>query len=246
MSNPSLAFDQIGAEGRVFVLVHGWCCHRGHMAALARELASSARVYSVDLPGHGDTPCSDSAKFSVLADALSGFLEKHDLRDVVLVGHSMGGVLSLMAAVRCARVSAVVNLDGALPLTTKALGAYAELFKDIQHAGYQDTMRAFLSRAFFLPSEQGSIAEGILADMLATSEGWALSLLKQFPHLDAPNTLPKLRVPTLFIGSDAPRFDEAAVRSLNPQIEVAHLAGYGHFLPVFAADRVATLIRNFL
>lgn len=246
MSNPSLAFDQIGAKGRVFVLVHGWCCRRAHMAALARELANSDRVYSVDLPGHGDTRNSDSADFRVLADAVSGFLEEHDLSDVVLVGHSMGGVLSLMAAVGSARVGVVINIDGALPLTAKALDAYARLFEDIQSGGYRETMKPYLARAFFLPSEQGPVAEGILADMLAAPEGWAISLLRQFPHLNASATLPKLRVPALFIGSDAPRFDEVAVKSLNPLIEVAHLAGHGHFLPVFATDRVATLIRNFL
>lgn len=246
MSNPSLAFDQIGAQGRVFVLVHGWCCHRAHMAALARELAGSARVYNVDLPGHGETPYSDSADFRVLADSLAGFLAKHDLNDVALVGHSMGGVLSLMAAVGASRVVAVINIDGALPLTAKALDAYARLFEDIQSGGYRETMRPYLARAFFLPSEQGAVAEGVIADMLTTPEDWAISLLRQFPHLDAAATLPKIEVPTLFIGSDVPRFDEAGVRSLNPRIEVVQLAGHGHFLPIFATERVANLIRNFL
>jgi pimeloyl-ACP methyl ester carboxylesterase len=218
------------------------------MAALARELAVSARVYNVDLPGHGDTPHSDSADFSVLAAALAGFLEEeeHDLREVVLVGHSMGGVLSLMAAAESDRVAAVINIDGALPLTARALEAYAGLFEDIQRGAYHAIMEPYLRRAFFLPSEHGHIVEGILAEMLAAPEAWAVALLSQFPRLDASATLPKLHVPTLFIGSDVPRFDEVTVRSLNPRIKFAHLAGHGHFLPVFATDQVAALIRNFL
>ncbi len=246
MSNPSLAFDQIGAQGRVFVLVHGWCCRRAYMADLGRELAGSFRIFSVDLPGHGESPRSASPEFSAMTEALVGFLDEHDLRDVVLVGHSMGGVLSLMAAGHSSRVTAVVNLDGSFPLTTRASAAYADLFLTIQQQGYRTTMEGILGPRYFLPHEDGSVATKIVAEMLATPEDWAFSLLRQFPHLDASATLPKLRIPMLFIGSDKPGFDEAVAKSLNPGIEVTRLAGCGHFLPVFATDRVAALIRNFL
>ena len=227
-------------------MVHGWCCHRAHLRPLALELAGSFRTFCVDLPGHGESPPTASPAFFTLADGLRGFLDEHDLRDVVLVGHSMGGVLSLMAVAYSTRISAVINLDGALPLTPRARLAYGDLFRSIQQHSYRPAMEGFLREAFFLPQERGPVAEGILSDMLATPEEWALSLLSQFPHLNAVAILPALKIPTLFIGSAAPRFDEEVVRSLNSRIEFAHITQCGHFLPVFAPSAVARLVGDFL
>lgn len=242
----SLAFEQIGEQGRALVLVHGWCCRRSHMEALARELAGQYRAFIVDLPGHGDTPSSESSEFESFAEALVGFLVEHDLSDVVLIGHSMGGVLSLMTAPRTDRVTGVVNIDGALPLTPQGKTAYADLFQAIRGDGYRATMQGFLENAFFLPHERGAVSKTILGEMLAVPEEQSLALLSQFPQLNAGDTLPNLQVPTLFLGADSPRFDESVVRELNPSIQIERLSGHGHFLQTFALAQVSGLIRGFL
>jgi pimeloyl-ACP methyl ester carboxylesterase len=60
------------------------------MAELGRH---DHRVYAVDLPGRGNNPMPH-AKINryVWVDAVVRFIEERDLRDVVLVGHSMGGL----------------------------------------------------------------------------------------------------------------------------------------------------------
>lgn len=215
------------------------------MAELARGLSDKYRVYSVDLPGHGETPRGSSADFSALAVSLVGFLEEHDLHDVVLIGHSMGGVLSLMTAGLTQRVAGVVNLDGAVPLKPAARAAYAHLFEDVRQQGYQKTMRPFLRQAFFLPQELGEISESLIDDMLSAEEHWAAALLQQFPHLNADSILRELPLPILYIGAESPRFDEAAVLALRPQTAVARITGAGHFLQIFAVSQVIDLVKKF-
>jgi pimeloyl-ACP methyl ester carboxylesterase len=77
-----------------FVLVHGawhgaWC-----WAAVMRQLEIGGdRAFALDLPGRGASPM-DHAKITreVWVDAVVRFIEERGLRDVVLAGHSLGGL----------------------------------------------------------------------------------------------------------------------------------------------------------
>ena len=100
-----------------FILVHGawhggWCWR--HIAPLLR--ASGHEVQAPDLPGHGDdkapasaqTLDSYAARIGGLLDACSG--------DVVLVGHSLGGlVISAVAEARPERLRRLVYVTAFLP-----------------------------------------------------------------------------------------------------------------------------------
>lgn len=103
----------------VFVLVHGawhggWCWQR-----LSPLLAASGhRVYSPTLTGLGDRAhlraCVGGLDTHV--QDIVALVEAEDLSDVVLVGHSLGGVkLLAMAEPIVDRVAILVNVDGAIP-----------------------------------------------------------------------------------------------------------------------------------
>ena len=51
-----LAFDEAGSPAnRPLILVHGWCCNRGHMKEIMGHFAARYHVIAVDLPGHGES-----------------------------------------------------------------------------------------------------------------------------------------------------------------------------------------------
>ena len=86
-------------DAPTFVLVHGLGVSSRYFHPLAAELARSAAVYLVDLPGYGAAP--DPRRDVTLADhadALAATLRSAGIRAPVLVGHSMGSnVVSLVA-----------------------------------------------------------------------------------------------------------------------------------------------------
>jgi len=55
MSNPVLGYDRVGS-GEPLVLLHGFGSTRADFATLVPDLAREFEVYSIDLPGHGDSP----------------------------------------------------------------------------------------------------------------------------------------------------------------------------------------------
>jgi pimeloyl-ACP methyl ester carboxylesterase len=104
-----------------FVLVHGawhgaWC-----WAAVTAQLAKLGdRAFAVDLPGHGeDRTDRATMKLDDYVANVVRFIEERDLRDVILAGHSLGGLTVSGVTGRIARrikravfVSAFVWLDG--------------------------------------------------------------------------------------------------------------------------------------
>ncbi|GAB2578707.1 acyl-CoA esterase [Paractinoplanes abujensis] len=105
-------------SGRPVVLLHGCGSSSRTWDRLAARL-SEHRVIAVDLRGHATSARPGHYPLSSLRDDLLGLLETLDLRDTVLIGHSVGAYAALDAA-RLApeRVSRLVLEDLAAPPRT--------------------------------------------------------------------------------------------------------------------------------
>ncbi len=123
--------------GRPLVLLHGITLEA---EAWARQfvLAESCRVMALDLRGHGrSTAGSDGATIATNAADLSYMLETEDLRNVVLAGHSMGGMvvahfLATASPETLARVDAVAFVDSALRAPVKVMPGAKRLDRFLQ------------------------------------------------------------------------------------------------------------------
>jgi len=95
----SLRYEKSG-KGPPLVLLHTIRTQLEYFRALAPLLAEKFTVYAVDLPGHGHSPIDRSAQYDepYLRKGVVGFVEALDLRDVTIVGESIGAVLALTAA----------------------------------------------------------------------------------------------------------------------------------------------------
>jgi len=88
-------------SGPVVVLLHGAGLSSETWAYQFHDLASSHRLVAVDLRGHGESePGRGTVTIEQIAGDLAEVLHELDLRRLVLVGHSMGG----MAVLRLARL----------------------------------------------------------------------------------------------------------------------------------------------
>jgi 4,5:9,10-diseco-3-hydroxy-5,9,17-trioxoandrosta-1(10),2-diene-4-oate hydrolase len=109
-----LAYDDEGS-GPPLVCLHSIAHGARDFAALRARLRSRHRVVALDWPGHGRS-ADDHAPASAAryAELLAGFVAALGLRDVVLIGNSIGGSAALRyAASRPGFVRALVLVDSA-------------------------------------------------------------------------------------------------------------------------------------
>ena len=125
-------FADFGGSGPTLVLVHGLGGSHVNWLAVAPALARRARVLAVDLAGFGRTPLDGrSADVSANRILLDRFLETVAAAPAILIGNSMGGLLSIMeAALAPERVAGLVLVAPAQPRSAEARvdGTVAALF----------------------------------------------------------------------------------------------------------------------
>jgi pimeloyl-ACP methyl ester carboxylesterase len=108
-----------------FVLVHGAWAAGTVYAAVARNLkAAGHAVYTPTLTGLGERSHlrSPGITLSVHLRDIADLLEQENLRDVILCGHSYGGmVITGVSAICAPRIRALFYIDAFLPKNGESL-----------------------------------------------------------------------------------------------------------------------------
>lgn len=243
-----LHFEVSGSGGIPLVCTHGWACNGDQFIELSRFFVKEFRVFRPDLPGHGRTPLNGFLPgFEAYAGEVAEFVSTHKLESPVLLGHSMGGVLSLMAAASGRlHPRAVINLDGGLPPAERTLAGQRTIRSWLDKPDFRERLAGALRETFFQPSERDDRCEKIVKTMCSAPEAVLRFLPEQAGELHPENTLPNVAASVLFIGSAAPRFDAEQAAAAIPDFRLERIPNAGHFLHIYVADRVAALIKDFL
>lgn len=89
-------FYKVAGKGRTIVLLHGFLESSAIWDDFANSLAKRYRVIAIDLPGHGQSDCFGYIhSMELMAEAVRVVLKKFQLRRIFIVGHSMGGYVTL-------------------------------------------------------------------------------------------------------------------------------------------------------
>ena len=117
LPTPPPSSSALGAMGRgpTVVLVHGLGSDYDDWLPVARDLARDHRVVFVELPGHGLAPMTTPFALEQATLALDRALAEQADDPVVLVGHSVGGLVAAAEALRSPqRVRGLVLVETAL------------------------------------------------------------------------------------------------------------------------------------
>lgn len=94
----SLHTTSLGDAGPRVVFCHGLFGQGKNWTQIGKDLARDHRVLLVDLPHHGRSAWADTFDFVEIADQVAGLLSADD--PVALVGHSLGGKVAMVLALR--------------------------------------------------------------------------------------------------------------------------------------------------
>ncbi len=84
--------------GETIVLIHGFCEHSTCFNEQVFLLKAHYNVITIDLPGHGQSPVILSFTMNDVADEVKKILEAENVSSCIMIGHSMGGYLTLAFA----------------------------------------------------------------------------------------------------------------------------------------------------
>lgn len=213
-----LHVEDSGGDGRPVVLIHGWPLSAESWKAQVGPLRDAGyRVIAYDRRGFGRSEkVEDGFDYDTLTADLAGLLDEHDLRDVTLVGFSMGGgeVARYVTNHGDARLRSVVFAAAVPPCLMKSDDnpdgpLTPEKAKEKQAGLKADREKYFdqFTRTFFSANDVLKVSEAQRQEALAvcrqSGEAAALGCMQAFATTDFRGDLKKVRVPTLVIHGDS-------------------------------------------
>jgi pimeloyl-ACP methyl ester carboxylesterase len=262
-SEAALLHVETQGEGPPVVLLHSSGLSSRQWRRLAAALpARGFRAVSVDLAGHGAAPpwtLSEPFAYTLDVDAVAALVEELSVSGPVhLVGHSYGGLLALLAALR--RPPAVASLSAFEPVAFGVLDpardAAAFVGLDALDLPWGDDPAAHeLWLKTFVEYWGGAGAWGALRED-ARAEfrrvGWAVwggvtTLQRDLTRAEAYAALgcPVLLM-TGTLSPPAPARIASHLAATIPRARVVGLEGVGHMAPLTHADLVNGLILDAL
>ncbi|GAA0794175.1 alpha/beta fold hydrolase [Marinobacterium sediminicola] len=131
-------------RGQAVIFLHGWTSGAREWLPFATELSDNLHTFCWDARGHGQHPPPrlESMQISQMADDLEQLLEHHGIRDAVLVGHSMGALISweYIRNYGLGRLAGICIVDQSPKLVTDSdwpLGIYGDFDYDRNQAFIQ-------------------------------------------------------------------------------------------------------------
>ncbi|KAJ7639505.1 Alpha/Beta hydrolase protein, partial [Roridomyces roridus] len=128
-------------EGAIIIL-HGLFGSARNWGAHSRAFARNLNrpVYALDLRNHGASPHAEPMTYSTMADDVAEFIRKHGLKDVSLIGHSMGGKAAMSVALSPAHSNLlekliVVDIAPSRGALSSDFKAYVDAMQSIESAG---------------------------------------------------------------------------------------------------------------
>lgn len=190
----TIAYEVRGSGEPALVFVHCWSCNRGFWREQLGLFAEDYTVVALDLPGHGASGRDRGTwTFEAYADDVSRLVEELDLDRVVLVGHSMGGPVSLLAAAKLKeRVAGVICADTLHDAEFKPPEEFLQGWVQSLEQDYEAGMRQGI--ASMVPKDQELrqwiVEETLKADRKATmaliAEVGTFDLAAAFSAVDVP------------------------------------------------------------
>jgi len=108
-----LLHSNILGQGQPFLILHGFLGMSDNWKTLGKRFREQDyEVHLIDQRNHGRSLHDRTFNYSVLVQDLKQYCNEHQLRNIVLLGHSMGGKVSMLFAVKYAElVSKLIVAD---------------------------------------------------------------------------------------------------------------------------------------
>jgi pimeloyl-ACP methyl ester carboxylesterase len=224
-------YDVHGEGETTVVLVHCWMCERTFWDAQIPALEGNYRVIALVLPGHGEGgDPRENWTIDGYGEDVAGLIEHLGLERVVLVGHSMGGAVSLRAAALAAeRVVGIVAVDtlhdAEFDYSQKAAQRMVKAFQE----NFAETCDQFVGFMFVEENVEEIEARVRRVGCEESNHTVGQALMLNFGELDLPALFTEAGVPIRAINASGPNVTEVATNQKYADFEAVLMENVGHY-----------------
>jgi pimeloyl-ACP methyl ester carboxylesterase len=242
----SLIRYEAKGQGRLtIVFVHCWTCNHSFWTPQLEHFAKQYQVVWVDLAGHGESSSHrEQYTMQSFGQDIAAVVQKIDAKQVVLVGHSMGGPVALEAAKLLGdRAIGIVGVDTfytpfIYPTTAEKIEAFAGPFRENYAKASQNMVQSM-----FTPDADGATRQSITSAFPGADKKVGVSALYEIFYWNAEqgDASRQQFADRLYNINAAPLGTEKPLHK-----SVVLVPGVGHFIPQVKPDVFNRILEEIL
>lgn len=249
----SVAYQEQG-QGPTIVLLHGFCGSSAYWEKLAPLLSGEYRVVMPDLRGHGATG-APAGPYTIdqMADDIAALMEQMGVPKYTLLGHSLGGYITLSLS---ERYSSRLNGFGLIhstpyPDSEEAKEKRLKAVEKIEDAGinaFVDDLVPGLFAQEHLQTMEPEVNRAKEIGYLTPPQGAQGAALAMRERVDRREVLSESDLPILLVAgeNDAVIPLERTFTVEGDRVIKAVIKGAGHMGMYEAPDQLAAVISDFM
>lgn len=246
---------EVYGRGRPVILLHGWLGSWGLWQETMSYLGQYYRTYALDFWGFGESGKKrDTYAVQDFVSLVGQFMEQLGIFRAPLVGHSMGGTVSLSVAIRYPeRVSKVVVVGS--PIVGSSLAPLLKLagyrFNAFLLFNMMGPFRAFMKNYYSkVICSDPRFPEMMDRDLSKTTLESFLRSIASLRRTDLRPMLGQIKVPALGIYGDKDKvvhpLQWQPMKAGIPQAQIVRFDNAGHFPMLEEPDVFTQRLRGFL
>lgn len=224
-----ISVDDGGRGGTPVVFVHSLAGNRSQWAAQLEHLRGKRRAVALDLRGHGGSDPAADGDYSLeaLADDVHAVVNHLNLRQVVLVGHSLGGgVVAVYAGRHPHRVAGLLFAD---PIgDQRRIRQQMDIFvQTLAPETYEQAIEMYWQS--ILRNADATVRGQVLQALKATPREAVVGAYEGMMTFDPAATLEPYPGPMLAVISDLNSFP-FSLHNVVPGLPTRHMTSTSHWL----------------
>jgi len=242
-----ISYDVQGKGEPVLVFVHGWSCSSEYWKEQVAHFAKKHKVVTIDLAGHGQSGLSrKDYTIEAFGKDVAAVAEKLNLNKIILVGHSIGGLVAVEAARQMpGRVVCLVGADefhdiekGISEEDVKGLIAMIEL-------DFVKGTQGFV-RKMFPPDADPELVEWVASDMSSADPEIGIDVFSNLGNYDLKSAVGQIEMPLYSISSDLWPMNLEGNKKCVKSFRLKMMPGIGHFVMLEDAEKFNKLLEEII
>lgn len=229
---------EVAGRGHPVILLHGWLGSWGYWAETMARLQGSYRTYALDFWGFGDSnKHSVSFQVDTFTELVEQFMERMGIEAAPVIGHSMGGTVSLNMAINYPQRVKKVAVVGS-PVNGKSLSFWLKLAGEPWAANLlwkiPYSLKIFLRLfSYGATKESERWYKMVTRDVSSTTMDSFFSSIRSLHHTDLTNQLSPVKVPVMGVYGQKDIIVQPTqgdtLKHAVPHAQIVSLPGSGHF-----------------
>jgi pimeloyl-ACP methyl ester carboxylesterase len=251
-----LFHKELGEGQRSIIILHGLFGSSDNWQNIGKVLSERHKVYLLDLRNHGRSPHSGQFTYDAMLEDVYEFIERHQIRQPVLMGHSMGGKVAMHVALAhphllhklivvdiCPKYYPVHHdriLEGLTSIDLGNIKSRQEADEQLAKYERSYTVRAFLLKNLYR-NEEGNFAWRLNLPVINSdieNVGEAIVTDKVFER------------PVLFINGAKSNYinkdDTDLIHKFFPGALIETITDAGHWVHAEKPDEFLAIVNNFI